>query len=397
MGMMINRRRVCGGKSLPYDAEIEYLESTGTQWIDTEIVPNFSTEVHFKGGVTQYIANTTLLGARTGTSSANRFFPLACQGAAERYRITFGNDDYDTGINIDYNNYITVLFNETNTHRLYVNGNYKRAYQTGNIVEQQNNLLLFGTTGYQGNLYNSVGRLCFVRIKQNGNLIRDFIPVRVGQVGYMYDRVSKQLFGNSGTGSFILGPDILPSGCTQVEYLESTGTQYIETEISPTVNTEVYIKLTMDSFDENSIMCGARTGTTNDNRFFPFAHSINGVIRCTYGISQYFKDITYGTVYEVLFNETETHKCYIDGTELGVLSGYTKLNNNIFLLYGVSGYGVKYNAKGKIYECVIKENGIKVRDFVPVRVGQVGYMYDRVTKQLFGNSGTGDFILGADK
>ena len=26
------------GKRLPYDAEVEYLESTGTQWIDTGIV-----------------------------------------------------------------------------------------------------------------------------------------------------------------------------------------------------------------------------------------------------------------------------------------------------------------------------------------------------------------------
>ena len=25
------------GKSLPYDAEVEYLESTGTQWIDTGV------------------------------------------------------------------------------------------------------------------------------------------------------------------------------------------------------------------------------------------------------------------------------------------------------------------------------------------------------------------------
>ena len=39
------------------------------------------------------------------------------------------------------------------------------------------------------------------------NLMADFIPVRVGDVGYMYDRVSGELFGNSGTGAFIIGPD----------------------------------------------------------------------------------------------------------------------------------------------------------------------------------------------
>ena len=38
-------------------------------------------------------------------------------------------------------------------------------------------------------------------------LVRDFIPVRIGQTGYLFDKVSRQLFGNSGTGNFILGPD----------------------------------------------------------------------------------------------------------------------------------------------------------------------------------------------
>lgn len=36
----------------------------------------------------------------------------------------------------------------------------------------------------------------------------DFIPVRIGTKGYLYDKVSKRLFGNAGTGSFTLGPDI---------------------------------------------------------------------------------------------------------------------------------------------------------------------------------------------
>ena len=35
----------------------------------------------------------------------------------------------------------------------------------------------------------------------------DLIPVRKGTVGYIYDRVSGQLFGNQGTGDFIIGPD----------------------------------------------------------------------------------------------------------------------------------------------------------------------------------------------
>lgn len=39
-------------------------------------------------------------------------------------------------------------------------------------------------------------------------LVLDLIPVRKGNVGYMYDRVSGQLFGNQGTGEFVLGKDV---------------------------------------------------------------------------------------------------------------------------------------------------------------------------------------------
>ena len=39
-------------------------------------------------------------------------------------------------------------------------------------------------------------------------LVRNFIPVRIGTVGYLYDRISKRLFENQGTDAFVLGPDI---------------------------------------------------------------------------------------------------------------------------------------------------------------------------------------------
>ena len=52
------------------------------------------------------------------------------------------------------------------------------------------------------------GKIYYARLYNNNNLIMNLIPVRKGTVGYMYDKVSGQLFGNAGTGNFILGPDI---------------------------------------------------------------------------------------------------------------------------------------------------------------------------------------------
>lgn len=50
-------------------------------------------------------------------------------------------------------------------------------------------------------------QIASVKIHDNGVLVRDFVPVRIETAGYLYDKVTGNLFGNSGTGSFILGPD----------------------------------------------------------------------------------------------------------------------------------------------------------------------------------------------
>ncbi|MBO5707602.1 MAG: hypothetical protein J6T37_01470 [Bacteroidales bacterium] len=45
-------------------------------------------------------------------------------------------------------------------------------------------------------------------IKKNNSVIYDLVPVRIGTTGYLYDKKSKQIFANGGSGSFVLGPDI---------------------------------------------------------------------------------------------------------------------------------------------------------------------------------------------
>lgn len=83
-----------------------------------------------------------------------------------------------------------------------------------NLVETQNIQEPFEATGiYLFKMGNGDNReltstIYSFRITDNNNIVKlDLVPVRVGQVGYMYDKVSHQLFGNQGTGSFILGPD----------------------------------------------------------------------------------------------------------------------------------------------------------------------------------------------
>lgn len=199
MGMMINRRRVFGGKSLPYDAEIEYLESTGTQWIDTGIKPtntlSFSCTFDNPNNTGNSPGYGNVFGSRL--SSTNSEYQLTKFGYSS---VSVGIRNSNKGFNTS--GIHTVAFNGGTT--ITVDG-ITSTINKGTISSSIGNIVLFGIS--QGNV-TAVTQLQAGKIYRcSFGSIRDFIPVRVGTTGYMYDKISGQLFGNSGTGNFILGSD----------------------------------------------------------------------------------------------------------------------------------------------------------------------------------------------
>ena len=193
-------------KLLPYDAEVEYLESTGTQWVDTGVT---MTHDLFDS------AETTITVLPTGKQSyTHNFFG---DGTSWYDGYTFGNlEDYRLQASNGFKaTQGPIKFSSILPKTLTVN---KNGFAIDSEVAQINKdssrgtsgtLILFGcrrngvfftTTPFAGRIYSA-------KMVSNGVSIFDFIPVRVGDVGYMYDRVSGQLFGNQGTGAFIIGPD----------------------------------------------------------------------------------------------------------------------------------------------------------------------------------------------
>lgn len=76
---------------------------------------------------------------------------------------------------------------------------------TGNY-SQNIQLRLFGV--HDANTYGK-WRVYNFKLYRGTYLMMDLVPVRIGQVGYMYDQISGALYPNSGTGDFILGPDVV--------------------------------------------------------------------------------------------------------------------------------------------------------------------------------------------
>lgn len=196
--------------------QVEYLESTGTQYIDTEVYANLDTSVDVKFCFTEIFPDNAIISADSGNSESNSF-------TLEYY----ANDFETVGIVLSVDGASPVAYKGTTERALAwfeVNASkrglvinnvfYSSRYQLSNFTSNYPLFMFaYGRNGVP--IIFGKSRITYLKIYNNGTLIRDFIPVRVGSVGYMYDRVSKRLFGNKGTGNFVLGQDV-DSGLQQI-------------------------------------------------------------------------------------------------------------------------------------------------------------------------------------
>ena len=204
-----------GGGGAPYDAEIEYLESTGTQYIDTGFIPDDTSGMYLKTMVVTTKTDQTAVGCRQKYSSDSRWW------------INFSGSNIEIGWNttepFNYNfidRIVEVENNYLNSRLGKIDGVVKRTSYNTLTTISQSCLIFSGIVNLQ-RVYPFFGRIYNVKLSKGNDVVMDLIPVRVGNVGYMYDKVSGQLFGNSGTGDFVLGQDTGPGG--GLPYLPLTG------------------------------------------------------------------------------------------------------------------------------------------------------------------------------
>lgn len=201
MGMILNRRREMGGVSLPYDAEIEYLQGDGNSYMLTNVNLTNNTGVITEMKYcmpTQPGGETWIMGSWDG----NRL-PYLIGYYGGYYRAEAGPDNSTYWGSIAWDNKFHIA--RIDTSGTYFDGSRKASTALNNVMNITN-IPLFKS--YHSN-YSIAKQIAYCKIWNiNGILVRDYIPVRIGQVGYLYDKVSKTLFGNNGSGSFVLGPDV---------------------------------------------------------------------------------------------------------------------------------------------------------------------------------------------
>lgn len=186
----------------------------------------------------------------------------------------------------------------------------------------------------------------------------------------------------------------LPSGYTQLEYIQSSGTQYIDTGFKPNQDTRVVAKAKYTQPSTPAYLFGADAGSGQAG--FSFG-SANGNLRQFYNkTSTYFQSgLSFADPITIDANK---NVCSIDDTYT-VNGTYATFNPGYSMyLFAANRAGSIYGiCTATIYSCQIYNNGTLVRDFIPCKnaSGIIG-LWDDVNSVFYENAGSGTFTAGPE-
>lgn len=370
--------------------EVEYIENTSYSVLDTGILPDkkkFIIDMQYTsnasrqlmgigGSSSEYFGNNYGTWEKIGNSDN--------VGTLERVAI-----HYDVG---------QIAAQRTTT---WIQGSINRYYGYANNwdadVAKTFKIFVLSTTR---DWYSKAKLYKLTVIDAAGNIVNQLIPcIRLSDnKPGMYDIVNNNFLVNSGTGEFIAGPNVpkgvLPDEYQRVEYIEGTGTQYIDTGIK-------FIKGPYKM----------------DFKFYRNDSGINDM--SIFGQRTLGKFVnTYSTYYETVFGTTTAGTLLLNqdvhmviDSNSGIYQNGTKILNNYSNNDRSSDYSAfmfafhenvektpQWFLKGRIYYYTIEEAGAVTHNFLPCyrkSDGEIG-MYDVITKQFFTNQGTGTFLKGSN-
>lgn len=217
-----------GGDKLPAGyTRVEFLESTGTQYIDTLLKPVANMSIRTKLQVTYYIDSSDLRGAVGTYYNSEQPFIFMPQALRSSNYIAFCSwAGWEGNIINKYERGVPFLL-ELKDKNVYVNEEpVGWSYQTAiSQKEGSSSYLLFAIYNTKGALSISRGMRCYELKDSVGESVRCSLLPALDPTGTpcMYDRVSKTAFKNNGTGQFIAGVSSVAQLTTLLRNLPTTG------------------------------------------------------------------------------------------------------------------------------------------------------------------------------
>lgn len=372
--------------------QLFYIQSTGTQYIDTGFKPSGNSGIvvdYQQVGTIPY--QDPLFGARQSENQSAFAIWLSTNITYPQY----GNVYYNTNpISIDNNTRLIYKLDKGVASCGDKTVSFGQSSFTGSY-----NLVLFSlNTAGTVDTRRARGKLYSCKIYDNDQIVRNFIPCKnpSGIVG-LYDVVNSQFYSNAGTGEFIAGPEKvdLPSGYTQLEYIQSSGTQRINTNYNPTQNTRVLTKAYFNAISSSttSYFFGAATSSKNAAYECGSANSKIGIVHNTTESQFTFPSTNPFTI------DYNKNVIYFNGSQVGTFAASTFTSSHTLYIFDTNRNNAAYRPISAItlYSFKVYTNDVLQRDYVPCRnqSNEIG-LYDVVNNIFYGNAGSGAFVAGQE-
>lgn len=417
---------------------IEYINFTAGQLINSGVIPtrDTTTQVTFKTSTN----GIWLFGSRSGYGTTDTYaMHLYTAGNSLWFQIASSSTPQQS-----YNysgNKVTV---KVDKNYMWVNGTRlnSTAFSSSGFTTSSWPLY-FGGINENGSGTDRpfTGQIYDIKIWQGSTLVRDYVPcVRNSDgVAGLYDKVENKFYTNSGTGSFGSGAatgDAVEE-YQRVEYIENSGTQYINTGYYWTSdNVRAVLSANVTTHNQATSLFGNEEYIGGDRYFALIPHNSGGTMKI-FSLDRNLIEFTYPFSTDMILDvsaSTQGSDKYVNlaitsngstknyggkaTTGGSVITNPNNLKTGVGEIYlfashnsgkgAVTGgtpnmVGNQIVGKMKVYSFKMYDNNILVRDFVPVvrsRDGVAG-LYDMVGHKFYANAGSGSFkaggVISADK
>ena len=185
----------------------------------------------------------------------------------------------------------------------------------------------------------------------------------------------------------------LPSGYTELEYIQSSGIQYIDTGFKPNQDVRVTCDFEyISSVEEQTIFMARRTNA--QDQFGLFHNTAGWTFR--YGANS-AENNTIGIMDRILL-DINKNVATLNGVKLTNSAATFNTDTNLMLFVRNTNGTLNNYAIAKLYACSIySDETTMIRNFIPCKnpSGVIG-LYDLVNNQFYQNAGTGTFIAGPE-
>ena len=417
------------------NALVEYVEADGvSQYADTGVIGNADTKVEAVMEWVEVPTDSVFLGARLIN---DKFYPYNywVNSGAGGHRISYigelysvsGTQTATAGVKYKIESFLEGGRQELTVYT----DNAGEWEETGHTLHTTNRAVKTGMPMYlfalnkkesaDGESYAtaySKARVYSLKIWQKSGdeyvLVRDYQPCLSGDRPGLWDKVEGTITYASGTGGdFTAGARIPYEPDAYLDYVEATGTQYIDTGVNAEKGLKARLSIRWESNPGNGSILGARkTYNTADNNCYLF-YLYSGKIWCSYSYWQgelFNTGVTpaYKQPVEIVtdFTATNNLQVYYRGAKTlggGAGSGVNanvNAHQNLYLFALNDGGTVSNYGKGKLYELkILKQNADTgnldlIRHYLPCLKGGKAGLYDAVNETISFSQGADDFVPG---